>query len=46
MKNRYYWLEELAYKMIFYHHKKFEKWCKRHTKWQNKWKAKHDVEVE
>ena len=46
MKDRYYWLEKLAYKMILYHHKKFEKWCDIHTNWLNKWKAKHDVEVE
>ena len=46
MKDRYYWLEKLAYKMILYHHKKFEKWCDIHTNWLNKWKEKHDAEVE
>ena len=46
MKDRYYWLGKLAYKMILYHNKKFEKWCALHTKWSKKWKEKYGTEVE
>ena len=46
MKDAYYWLTKLAYKMILYHDKSFHKWCERHTKWQKKWKEKHGMEVE
>lgn len=41
MKDRYYWLMRLAYKMCMYYDKKYEKWSKKFWKWNEEWKNKY-----
>lgn len=41
MKDRYFRLMCLAYKMCMHYDKKYNKWSARYNKWLNEWEKRH-----